>query len=497
MNTHSNLHHLSAIETAQIIKNKEISPLEVFDSHVELIERFNPILNAAVEMNFEKGRELAKKYSQDLLKKKDLPPLYGVPFTCKEMLAVKNFKSTAGSVYYKDRINSESATVVERIENAGAILLATTNVPEFGFWFETNNQVYGRTSNPYNEKKTCGGSSGGEGALIGLGASPFGLGSDIGGSVRIPAAYCGVFAHKASSEIIPLTGHFPYSKAEISALSDEKYPMTTVGPLARSAKDLLPLIQLMMGPDQIDPKCSSWTFDFKIKKPKKIFYIPDPLIHGASPVSKEVKTQVIKSAEYLKEVGYEVEELSNDFFIKALDLWFNELNQMDRLSFSDLISPNKKIHFFSEATKMILGKSPHTFPNFILSILDQFQGKSKEQYFQNSQHQQERIRLQLQLLNLRQRFNNLLNNENVLLFPSQPKAAPEHNVLFATPFDFIYCGIFNALKNPSTQVPVGMSKDQLPLGIQVIAPFKYDHLSISIGEELEQAFGGWTPPQFK
>jgi fatty acid amide hydrolase 2 len=481
---------LSAFEIAALIKNNETTPLEVYDTHVDLIQKYNPILNAAVEFNFEEGRKKAKKYTEELTQLESVPALFGVPFTCKEMLAIKGFKRTGGSVYYKNHISQETATVFQRIDQAGGILLATTNIPEFGFWFETKNQVYGRTSNPYNEKRTSGGSSGGEGALIGLGASPFGLASDIGGSIRIPASFCGVFGHKPSAGIIPLTGHFPLSHEELKNLTPKKYPMTTVGPICRSAKDLLPLVKIIKGPDGIDPKCQSINFNFEKAKPKKIFYCANPLIHGASQASEEVQNNILKAVSYLKEVGYKTEELPHDFFIKAIELWFNELNKMDRVSFVELISPEKKLNLLQELPKMIMGNSVHTLPTFILSIIDNF-----NQSIQDKDVVIEKLSMQLD--DLRNRLSHILNNENVLLFPTQPNPAPLHNHLFTTPFDFIYCGIFNALKNPSTQVPIGMSSNELPIGMQIVGPLYHDHLGINLAEEMEMAFGGWIPPKFK
>lgn len=484
---------LGAFELARLIKSKETSPLEVYNTHAELLLKHNPVLNAAVELNIEVGRTQAQEMSDTLAKTKDpstLPALFGVPFTCKEMLSIKGFKRTGGSVYYRNHISQETATSYDRISKAGAILLATTNVPEFGFWFETKNQVYGRTSNPYNEKRTSGGSSGGEGALIGLGASPFGIGSDIGGSIRIPSSFCGVFGHKPSSGIIPLTGHFPLSISELKDLPPSKYPMTSVGPITRSAKDLLPLVNLLKGADGIDPQCVDIEFSNKINKPKKIFYIASPIIHGASSTSKEVSDQILKAVQYCKEVGYQTEELPKDFFLKALECWFNVFDTMERASFSELVSPEKKLDLIKEFPKLILGQSPHTLPTFVLSVLDAL-GKN------SSYHQDKVERLSKELNQLRDKLNSKLNNESVLLFPTQPNPAPIHNLLFLTPFDFIYCGIFNALKNPSTNVPMGMSHDHMPIGMQIIGPLYFDHLGLKLAEELEFAFGGWQPPLFK
>jgi fatty acid amide hydrolase 2 len=231
-------------------------------------------------------------------------------------------------------------------------------------------------------------------------------------------------------------------------------------------------------------------FSNKINKPKKIFYIASPIIHGASSTSKEVSDQILKAVQYCKEVGYQTEELPKDFFLKALECWFNVFDTMERASFSELVSPEKKLDLIKEFPKLILGQSPHTLPTFVLSVLDAL-GKN------GSDHHDKVERLSKELNQLRDKLNSKLNNESVLLFPTQPNPAPIHNLLFLTPFDFIYCGIFNALKNPSTNVPMGMSHDHMPIGMQIIGPLYFDHLGLKLAEELEFAFGGWQPPLFK
>src|SRR5690606_35651543 len=133
-------------------------------------------------------------------------------------------------------------------------LLATTNVPELGFWYETENVIYGRTNNPHDVRRTCGGSSGGEAASVSSRGSAFAIGSDIGGSIRTPAFFCGIFGHKPSLRMLPLTGHFPFNNDEFALLQEPQYPYTTLGPLAYKAQDLHDLLILMKGPDGIDPQ---------------------------------------------------------------------------------------------------------------------------------------------------------------------------------------------------------------------------------------------------
>lgn len=478
----------SGLQIGEMIRAKKLSVTEAFEIHAGLISRFNPVLNAIVEDNLRNGLAKAKELdaqikTQELGKK----PFYGVPFTCKEMISVKNFKRTGGSYFYKDEVAVDSGTSIKRLEAQDMVLLGTTNVPEFGFWFETKNTVYGRTRNPYNEKRTSGGSSGGEGAIVGLGASPIGIGSDIGGSIRIPASFCGVFGHKPSYKLVPLTGHFPNTPESFAQFSANDYPLTVIGPIARKSEDLLPILKLMAGPDSIDRQCDTEIFKRLNKKPelKKVYVISDPIIHGTTRTDSEIKKAVENTAQYFEQLGYPVVELKSGFFKDSLMMWVARLNGSKRLPFSELISPNKGINSIDELSRLIMGKSRHTLPAFILSQLD---GRVQDP---------EILERSLEQLNLfRSELNQMLGENNVLLFPTQPRTAPYHNELFLSPFDFIYAGIFNALEVPATNVPMGLDRTKMPMGVQVVGSWGNDSLTIHVASELEKAFGGWTPPEF-
>src|SRR6202011_2168840 len=175
-----------------------------------------------------------------------LPPLLGVPFTVKESIAVRGMPNSAGLVARQGLASEDNAPAVQRLLDAGAIALGVTNTSELTLWIESNNRVYGQTSNPYDGTRTAGGSSGGEGAAVGSGGSPFGIASDIAGSIRIPAFFCGVFGHKPSAGLVPNSGLYPPAPGESGR-------MLGTGPLARRAEDLMPLLRIIAGPDGQDP----------------------------------------------------------------------------------------------------------------------------------------------------------------------------------------------------------------------------------------------------
>ena len=239
----------SATQLAAAIRARELTAREVVDAHIALIERRNPSINAVVATRFDAARAEADAADERLESRrgrKDPPPLLGVPCTIKESFALAGMPHTSGSVNRRERIADESATAVTRLMEAGAIPLGVTNTSELTLWIESENRVWGRTDNAYDPTRTAGGSSGGEGASIGSGFAPIGLGTDIGGSIRLPAFFNGVFGHKPSGAVVPHTGHYPAPNERGSFLLG-------TGPLARCAEDLMPALRAIAGPDGIDP----------------------------------------------------------------------------------------------------------------------------------------------------------------------------------------------------------------------------------------------------
>lgn len=481
---------LSAVQLAQKISQKEVSPTEVLEAHIERIEQVQPALNAMTENDFVRARKTAQEQTTFLTKNlATLPPLFGVPFTVKEMFAYEGMKRTGGSIHHKNDVMTWDSTLVARLKSAGAIPMGTTNVPELGFWFETYNKIYGRTNNPYNQNRTAGGSSGGEGALIGAGASPFGLGSDIGGSIRMPATFCGVFGHKPSQNLLPFTGHFPYSREEVKyLLIGEKYPYTTLGPLTRRAADLTLLMKILKGPDGYDQSIRS---DFELSpSPKdwsknKVVICPSPIFHGTRAADAELSQVVRNCGKLFEEFGAEVVELEPRFFVRAVELWFAALKKTKNQKFYEMLSGSQKsFSIRRELFKMAIGKSHYTFPNLVVSLAEILEETPRD------------ISAELQALKqMKEDLQNILGENGILILPPHSRVAPKHGEPLWSPFDFIYTGIFTTLGMPATSVPMGLNAEGLPLGVQIVANPWHDHLTLGCAEILEQTFGGWVPPQ--
>src|SRR5271163_1220511 len=249
------LNFLSAVEMAEQVRARAVSPVELVDAHLgriaELNSRRDPQLNAFVHVDVERARERAKIAEAAVgpgsrSRVGSLGALHGVPISVKSSVDVAGWPCECGSRLRRGYVPAEDATLVKRLRAAGAILLGNTNVPEFLMAYETDNALYGRTNNPWDLSRTPGGSSGGEAAAIAAGCSAGGVGSDGGGSIRIPAHYTGICGLKPTPGRIPSTGHFPGSAGPFAQLG-------VVGPMARTIRDVERLFEVMAGPDPGDP----------------------------------------------------------------------------------------------------------------------------------------------------------------------------------------------------------------------------------------------------
>jgi Asp-tRNA(Asn)/Glu-tRNA(Gln) amidotransferase A subunit family amidase len=227
----NDLTFLPAVSMAEKIRKKEISPAELIDAHLTQIEKLNPKLNAFIHLDAERAREAARDATSAVLNKTALGPLHGVPISIKSSLSVEGLRCEAGSRLHAGLVARRDAVLVTRLRKAGAIILGVTNTPELLMAWETDNLLYGRTNNPWDLERTPGGSSGGEAAAIAAGMSAGGVGSDGGGSIRVPAHFSGICGLKPTPGRIPATGHFPVPEGPFASIG-------VVGPMARTVADL-------------------------------------------------------------------------------------------------------------------------------------------------------------------------------------------------------------------------------------------------------------------
>ena len=238
----SDLIYSDATKLSELIHTRAVSPVEVVQAHLDRIEAVNPKINAIVTLRADEALADAKAAEAAVLAGENLGPLHGVPFTVKDSIDTAGVLTQRGSPIFKGRTPDVDATVVSRLKQAGGILLAKTNLPEFSYWTETDNLLTGRSNNPWDLDRTPGGSSGGESAAIAAGLSPLGLGSDVAISLRGPAADTGIVALKATHGRIPMTGLWPRVPRRF----------WHVGPMARTVRDIALAYSLLTGPDGMD-----------------------------------------------------------------------------------------------------------------------------------------------------------------------------------------------------------------------------------------------------
>lgn len=474
----------SAVDLAAAIRRRELTSVEVVEAHIERIARTASRINAVVGERFEQARAQAREADQLVAQASfrgatvELPPLFGVPFTVKESFAVKGMPHSAGVLARRDRRAQTSATVVDRLTEAGAIPIAVTNTSELTLWIESENRVYGRTNNPFDRSRTAGGSSGGEGAVVGIGGSPFGIAGDLGGSIRIPALFCGVFGHKPSTGLVPNTGVWPNTEGTAAR-------MLATGPLARRAEDLMPILRLIAGPDGQDLT----TVPIELKDPGSVSLDGLQVTTIATPqgsFSRELLDARERAAGALAAAGARIRQVRLPSGFASLLPFLAVLTDGN----SDP-AVGRAAALLAEAGEpgvsgrsLLLGDGRHTVPTRIALA---FERLTRVEPAGLRDKQIERAR---------QIAEQILEaiGDGVLLHPAFAGPAPHHRRTYGRPWLMMPSAIFNLAGVPVTEVPLGLGASGLPVGVQVAAPYGADHLSISIAIELEAVFGGWRPP---
>lgn len=473
------MHHfltLSGTALARLVRERHATSRAIVDVHIAHAERVNPTLNAIVQDRFEAARREADEADAAVARGADLPPLHGVPCTIKESFAVEGMPWTAGLVARRGHLASEDAPTVRRLREAGAIPIGVTNTSELCMWMESSNRLYGRSNNPYDARRIVGGSSGGEGAIIGSGASPFGLGADIGGSIRMPAFFNGVFGHKPTGGVVPNRGQFPL--AENRALR-----LLCSGPLARRAEDLWPLMQILAGADGDDggPLTESHPDDVDVSKLRVVLVEDD----GRTPVSRELRAAQARAARRLAAMGADVRPARVRTLRHALEIWGSVMHQAADTKYAVLLGEGRAIRPGLELLRWALGRSPYTLPSLGLALgelVPTFSGERGDRMIALGDQ-------------LREELEGLMGEHGVMLYPSYAEPAPRHNKPLLPPIRWVYTAVLNVMEFPSTQVPLGLGRAGVPLGVQVAARRGADHFTVAVAQQLERALGGWQMPR--
>lgn len=473
-----------AHELAKKIRRREVSSTEVLKAFIQRIRDVQPIVNAVVEDRFAEALEEAR-YIDELLASTpkteeeiaEETPYLGVPVTVKEALALKGCLFTVGLPARKGFRANFDGDVVALLKNAGAIPLGVTITPELCFWWESYNTLYGRCCNPYDTTRTAGGSSGGEGCILGSAGSVIGVGNDIGGSIRIPASFNGVFGHKPSRGVVSNNGQYPTAAPPL-----QTYLMT--GPMCRYASDLLPLLKVLA----VD-HAKKLKLNEKVNfEDLKIFYMENdggnPLV---SPVSTEIRKAQRKVLEYFHETyGIEPQKVDIPNMKHSFEIWSKIIttSEMKPIDF-EMTGRTGHANLFIELVKWFFGVSDHILPVIISGIMNKFLAPKDEKdawkYYQK-------------LNKMENAFEKILGTNGIFIYPTGPDYALYHSQALFKPFNVSYTAIFNLLGYPVSQCPVMLSKNGLPIGLQIVSGLYNDHLTIAFAEEIERAFGGWMKP---
>ncbi|KZC10724.1 PREDICTED: fatty-acid amide hydrolase 2-B-like [Dufourea novaeangliae] len=475
---------MSATTLAKKIRDGELSCLTVVQSYVDRIREVNPFLNAVIEDRFQAALEEAKicdsklkagEVNASMLEKEK--PLYGVPITVKESLALKGMSSTAGNVNRKEAKASETPVVIQTLMDAGAIPLCVTNTSEFSTSIHTTNFLHGRTGNSYDTRKSPGGSSGGEGALIGAAASVLGMGSDMIGSIRIPSHFNGIFGHKPTSGILSIQGHFP------NCDDPEFQNMLVLGPMARYAEDLHLAMKVLT---------SKYERPLRLDEPVdvkslRVFYVDNfDSFCGIHSTTSDIRQKIKEGTRYLAENGARVEHLSQEWVSKmhvCLMGCCGHIKVPD--SILEAQNPGGKRRPILEMIKALFGLSRCTIHLALVVFTSYLHGFIPLSKLDGVTKTKE---------NLRRKFNTLLGSDAVFIYPTFPQPTSYPEIIFLQTDSSVYVALANMLHLPSTHVPMGLNRDGLPIGLQVTAASHQDRLCLAVARELEKAFGGWTPP---
>jgi Asp-tRNA(Asn)/Glu-tRNA(Gln) amidotransferase A subunit family amidase len=467
----SDLTFLPAVVMAEQVRRKKLSPVELVQAHLAQIQRLNPKLNAFVQVDAERALRVAHDAEIAVMQQKILGPLHGVPVSIKSSLPVAGMRCESGTRLRAAFVAAEDAPLVARLRAAGAIVLGVTNTPELLMAWETDNLLYGRTNNPWDLERTPGGSSGGEAAAIAAGMSAGGVGSDGGGSIRVPAHFSGICGLKPTPGRIPATGHFPESSGPFALIG-------VVGPMARTVADLKALFEVTQGPD-IGDSCAApvplrWPGEEEARK-LRVGYFEDD---GRTPVTPETRAAIRTGAEALRSAGFQVERFQPEGLEEARQLWWKYfvvaggmlLRPMFKDRESDLSPILKQFLEWSAAEPALTGET----------LLDAW----------------------LQRDALRARFFAQMRHYPILVCPAAAIPAFRHGerswqvegktVHYLDAWS--YAEFFNLLGNPAAVVPVGRSSEGLSIGVQIVGrPWKEEEV-LATAAALEKQCGAWKIP---
>ena len=476
----------TAVELSAALKAKQVSAVELAEDAIGRIERHDGKINAICVRDFERGLDAARA-ADAAIARGESRPLLGIPLTIKESYNIAGLPTTWGFPAQKDFKPKEDALTVARVKDAGGVIIGKTNVPVGLADWQSYNEIYGTTNNPFDLGRTPGGSSGGSSAALAAGYGPLSLGSDIGGSLRVPAFHCGVYAHKPSFNLAPMRGHTPPPFAPLPNDRD----MAVVGPMARGAADLSLLSDVMAGPDPLDAGIG---YQLALPAPRhddvKSFRVLIVEGHPLLPPDKDIRAAIEKLAGDLARAGAAITRESP-------------------------LLPD-----FAESSRLYMRRLMSFLGAFFLpDVLEGAKTAAAQLSSDNKSLAAERLRGITQShrdwvlddgarARLRVQWHELFKSFDAVICPIMPTPAYPHDHSpeqerrrikidgkdHVYPDQLAWPGIATLPGLPATAIPLGLSAEGLPVGVQIVGPWLEDRTPLKLAELIEREVGGFVPP---
>jgi amidase len=471
----------SATALAAALRTGKVSSVELLQAYLARVDRFNPALNALVVDDRATALKRARAADRARAKGESWGPLHGLPMTVKESFDLQGQPTTWGHVTRAGHVATQDALAVQRLKAAGAVIFGKSNVPLNLADFQSYNDVYGTTHNPWDVTRGPGGSSGGSAALVAAGLTGLEYGSDIGGSIRNPAAYCGVYGHKPTWCIVPKRGH------SLAPRPGAEADLSVVGPIARSAPDLALALKLTAGPDALNARGLVYRLPPAPKAVKGLrvaVWLDDAL----APVDDSVKTRVEAAARALAKAGAKVDFQARPAFDAAhAHRVYSTLLQANlaarRVDFDALLEARAKLRANDQSEHALnLRASTASY---------------KDVFDANQQRE-----------TLRWAWHDFFARHDMLLMPITATAALKHDHSEPMPArtmhingvdlpyfgQLFWAGLATASFLPATVAPAGLTPQGLPVGVQIVGPEMADMSTIWLAAQLARLIGGFTPP---
>lgn len=478
------IHYRSATALAQALRRRDIGSRELLEHFVQRIEWFNPTLNAVVTLDLERARAAADAADAEIARGIFRGPLHGLPITIKDTFETAGLRTTAGAKIYEQHVPSKNAAAVQRLVDAGAIVFGKTNSPAFAGDIQTFNDIFGVTNNPWDRTRTPGGSSGGATVAVATGLTAFELGTDLGGSIRIPSHYCGVYGHKTTYGIVPSLGHIPGPPGALA-----KRDLSVAGPLARSAEDLDLLLAAIAGP--LPDQAVAWHLSLPPPRRKRLSeyriaaWFDDPDF----PTDDAIKDKLQKTVDALQSAGANVDYQARPQFALR-DAFHAFLQLLYPVATARL--PDAAFDELRRGAAQFAPENNSGHARFARA------GTMTHREWIGANETRERYRAA---------WSSFFEHYDVLLTPTSPVPPISHDpnpdimertiTINDTPRWYwdqqVWISLAGMAYLPATVAPIGLAGG-FPVGVQIIGPYLEDRTTIDFAKKLGDVVGGFQPP---